>query len=289
MLFDKNNPCYRTILFSHRIILFFRRSQCSLTKTTLLQNHSSLANRTILFFRRSRCFLTKTTPAAEPFYPRAKHNRILSQITMLFDKNNPCCRTMLFSRRTILFFRRLRCYSLWQKQPCCRTILFLRTEQSYSFADHDALWQKQSLLQNHPYSRAQNNPILSQITTLSPLAQTTLLPFLAHRIILFFRRSRCSLTKTTLRQNHSILAHRIILFFRRSRCSLTKTTLLQNHSSLANRTILFFRRSRYSLTKTTPATEPFYSRTALSYSFADHNALWQKQPCCKTILVSQTE
>ena len=191
MLFDKNNPCYRTILFSHRIILFFRRSQCSLTKTTLLQNHSSLANRTILFFRRSRCFLTKTTPAAEPFYPRAKHNRILSQITMLFDKNNPCCRTMLFSRRTILFFRRLRCYSLWQKQPCCRTILFSRTEQSYSFADHDALWQKQACCRtilfsrteqsysfadhdaipfgtNNPaaYSRAQNNPILSQITVL---------------------------------------------------------------------------------------------------------------------------
>ena len=163
MLFDKNNPCYRAILFSHRIILFFRRSQCSLTKTTLLQNHSSLANRTILFVRRSRCFLTKTTPAAEPFYPRAKHNRILSQITMLFDKNNPCCRTMLFSRRTILFFRRLRCYSLWQKQPCCRTILFSHRIIIF-FRRSQCSLTKTTLLQNHSS--------------------------LANRTILFFRKSR---------------------------------------------------------------------------------------------------
>ena len=194
MLFDKNNPCYRTILFSHRIILFFRRSQCSLTKTTLLQNHSSLANRTILFVRRSRCFLTKTTPTAEPFYPRAKHNRILSQITMLFDKNNPCCRTMLFSRRnnpilsqiTMLFplakttllqnhfilaqnnhILSQITNALWQKQPCCKTILVSQTEQSYSFANHDAI----PFGTNNPaaepfYPRAKHNRILLQMIML---------------------------------------------------------------------------------------------------------------------------
>ena len=169
MLFDKNNPCYRTILFSHRIILFFRRSQCSLTKTTLLQNHSSLANRTILFVRRSRCFLTKTT--------LLQNHSSLANRTILFFRRSRCSLTKTTPATEPFYSRAELSYSfadhnaLWQKQPCCKTILVSQTEQSYSFADHDAFWQKQPLLQNH-----------------SILAQNT---------IVFFRRSRCSLTKTT--------------------------------------------------------------------------------------------
>ena len=114
-------------MLAQRIILFFRRSLCSLAKTSLLQNHSILAEDTIVFFRRSRCYshLTKTS--------LLQNHAILAQNTIVLQNHS------ILAHRTILFFRRSRRYPLWHKQPCCRTILVSRTEQAYCFANHDAI------------------------------------------------------------------------------------------------------------------------------------------------------
>ena len=173
-------PCYSRAKHNR---VSFAESRCSLAKTSLLQNHSILAqkhNRVLSQITMLVLFLTKTTPAAEPYYAGAENNPILSQITMLFGKNKPAAESFyprgrhnrILSQITMLF-------PFDKNKPAAKPC--------YSRAKHNRIAEPF-------YSRAQNNPILSQITTLSPLAQTTLLQdhsSLALRTILLFRKSRC--------------------------------------------------------------------------------------------------
>ena len=113
--------------------------------------------------------LTKTTPAAEPCYSRAKHNRVLSQITMLFGKNKPAAEPF-YSRaehNRVLSQITMLVLFLTKTTPAA--------EPCYAGAENNPILSQITMLfgKNKPaaesfYPRARHNRILSQITMLFP-------------------------------------------------------------------------------------------------------------------------